>query len=65
MTYQLPEPARAHLLALYLKHKTAEAEYTTAASATLRAFGLDPQDENQINLDTGVVTPAEPPKAAE
>ena len=59
----LPEPARAGLAALYQQMKQAELLYRTAANAALAALGLDPQANNTLDLDTGIITPAAPQDA--
>jgi hypothetical protein len=55
---KLPELCRASLFTLYQRAQVAQAEYTNAASHALAALGLDPREDNGLNLDTGVVTPA-------
>lgn len=64
-TIQLPERCRVSLLELFQKAKIAQREYDIAAGHVLAAFGLNPADANHVNLDTGVITPAEPPKTEE
>ena len=54
------EPVRVGLCELYAKLKGAEREYLLARSFALCSLRLNPQDPHEINLDTGVITPAAP-----
>lgn len=50
--------SNASLSQLHAKKVQAEREYNIALNSTLAAMGLDPREQNTVNLDTGVVTPA-------
>lgn len=56
----LPELSRASLATLYQQAKAAEAKYALALNSTVAALGLDPREKHQLDLDTGIITPAEP-----
>lgn len=62
-TTKLNERTRVSLLGLFQTSLVAKANYDLAAGHALAALGFDPTADNNINLDTGVITPAEPPKA--
>lgn len=60
----------AELRTLNAQRKMAEERFMLAANGALLALGLDPQANNHMDLDTGVVTPAgkspvAPPAGAE
>lgn len=61
-TVQLPELCRAELLKLFMASKRAELEalrlkqlYESSANAVIAALGLDPRDDNMLDLDLGVI----------
>lgn len=54
---KLPELSRAGLLALYSEYKAAERLYQTALNSAVMALGIDPREDNRIDLDTGIITP--------
>jgi hypothetical protein len=69
-TIQLPERCRANLMKLYQDKEIAKAQaqgteaiYNTAVNSAITVLGLDPQDDNELNLDTGVITLAEKKEA--
>lgn len=55
---QLPEISRSGLMDLFQKTQQAQRDYSTAVNATVAAHGLDPKLDHQLNLDTGILTPA-------
>jgi hypothetical protein len=70
-TIQLQERCRAGLMTLYQNKEAARTQadvagavYNAALNSAIAALGLDPQDNHSLDLDTGVLTPAEKPKEA-
>lgn len=55
---QLPETSLAGLRTLYQQAAQAKQLYDIALNATVAAVGLDPKGNHQVNLDTGIITPA-------
>lgn len=52
---KIPEACRVSLLALFHAAKQAEREYNIALNHTVAAIGLNPNDNHQVNLDTGEI----------
>lgn len=61
----LPPLCAASLRELYAAKQQADMLYTTAQNIALAALGLDYRLNHEVNLDTGIVTVAEPPKEKE
>lgn len=58
----LPPACAKDLRELHAAMKRAETLYVTAQNIALAALGLDYRLHHEVNLDTAVVTVAEPPK---
>lgn len=57
-TLTLPEKCAVGLRQLYSVVLQAQKEYNIAVNSAVSALGLDPSLPNEVNLDTGVITPA-------
>lgn len=58
-TTTINEKTRQSLFQLHTQMKQAEHTYNTAVNAVLVTLGIDPEYDNTLDLDTGVLTSAE------
>lgn len=59
---QLPELLLKDLRSLYAVKQQADRDYRMVLNAGLMGLGVDPREPVDVNLDTGIISPAPKPE---